>query len=67
MTMSTEQEDQIRLRRAKEFLAHSQEKENEARRELARQVEQTRIARVKYEALFMACEKRAVDRLRAGL
>lgn len=58
--MTPEQEDNFRLRKADEFLAHCRELENEFRRELARAVEQTKLAKSKHEALFIECENRAV-------
>lgn len=65
--MTTEEEDNFHLRKAAEFLAHCRETENQARRELARAVEQTKRAKEKHEALFIECEKRAVARRKAGL
>lgn len=65
--MSTEEEDNLRIRKANEFLAHCREVENEARRELMRAIEQTKRAKEKYEALFAECETRACARRKAGL
>lgn len=61
-----ETEDQTRLRRAKEAFAHCKASEDEARKALARAVESTKLARAKYEELFLAEEKRECDRRRAA-
>jgi hypothetical protein len=55
--MTSETENQIRLRRAKESVIACQAVEMEARRALASAVESTKLAREKYEELFMAEEK----------
>jgi len=60
--MTSEQEDNFRLRKAEEFLNHSRESEQRARVTLAESMEQTKRAKEKYETLFMECEKRAVAR-----
>lgn len=64
--MSAEDEDDFRLRKAHEFLAHCREVENQARVALARAAEQTKAAREKLETLFAECEARAVARRKAG-
>lgn len=53
---------QIRLRRAKEALASYQDKENQARKVLADAVASTKLAKEKYEQLFMAEERAESDR-----
>ncbi len=64
--MNTEDEDNFRLRKANEFLAHCKEAENRARVELAQAVERTKLAKAKHETLFTECEARAVARIKAG-
>lgn len=58
--MNTETDDEIRLRRAKAFLAECRELENSTRMELAERVATTRRAKEKFEALFHETEARAV-------
>lgn len=58
--------DNSRLRNATDFLAHSKEAEAKARKELNRAIEHTRLARANYETKFAECEKRAVERRKAG-
>lgn len=62
-----EAEDNARLARAREELAKYRNAENEARKALALAVESTRKAKEKHDALFEECQKRAVDRRKAGL
>ena len=64
--MNAEQEDNFRLRKAADFLAHSREAENQARKELYRATEQTKRAKEKYETLFMEVEQRAGQRMLAA-
>lgn len=63
-TDMNETENEIRLRRAKEFLTTSREQENQARITLARAAEQTKRAKEKYETLFSECEKQAAERIK---
>jgi hypothetical protein len=65
--MNSEDEDNIRLRKASEFIAHCRESENQARRELNAATERTKYAREKHATLFAECEARAVARRKAGL
>lgn len=65
-TMTSEAEDNLRLRRASEALAYYREAENQVRRDLAGAVEQTKRAKEKYEAMFAECEARAVARRKAS-
>jgi len=65
--IKSEEEDNLRLRRANEFIRASQEAETQARIALTRAVEQTKLARAKYNELFAACEARACARRQAGL
>ena len=60
--MSHETELQIRLRRAKEALAYAVEKESEARSTLRGAEESRRVAKEKYEALFLEEEQAEVGR-----
>lgn len=60
--MIQETELQIRLRRAKEALAYASEKESEARRILRSAEESSRVAKEKYEALFLEEEQAEVGR-----
>ncbi len=62
-----EQEDNLRLRKAAEFIGSCREKEACARRALADAERTTKRAREKYEVLFVECEQRAVARRKAGL
>ena len=64
--MSHERELQIRLRRAKEALAYAVEKESEARRALRSAEESRRVAKEKYEALFLEEEQAEVGRRKAA-
>lgn len=65
--MNAEQEDNFRLRKADEFLAHCKEVENQARAALARAEVGTKAARARYETFFTECEARAVARRKSGL
>lgn len=60
-----ETENQIRLRRAKEALAATRDREAIARRALADATESVKSAKERYEELFMAEEKAAAARLKA--
>ena len=60
--MNHETELQIRLRRAKEALAYAVENEREARRALRGAEEARRVAKEKYEALFLEEEHAEVCR-----
>lgn len=64
--MIHETEDQTRLRRAKEALAQYRQREDEARKALAAAVESTKRAKEKYEEMYLAEEKREVERLKAS-
>lgn len=64
--MSQETELQIRLRRAKEALAYAADKESEARRVLRSAEESRRVAKEKYEALFVEEEQAEVARRNAA-
>ena len=64
--MSHETELQIRLRRAKEALAYAVDKESEARRVLRSAEESRRVAKEKYETLFLEEEQAEVGRRRAA-
>lgn len=64
--MTNETKTQTRLRRAKEFVAYCQSAEIEARKTLADAIESTKRARVQYEELFIAEEKRERVRLIAN-
>ena len=64
--MSHETELQIRLRRAKEALAYAVDKESEARRVLRSAEESRRVAKEKYEALFLEEEQAEVGRRKAA-
>lgn len=62
----SETELQIRLRRAKDALAYAIDKESEARRILRSAEESRRIAKGKYEALFLEEEQAEVGRRKAA-
>lgn len=62
--MIHETELQVRLRRAKESFEYAKERENQARRELASAEETRRIAKERYEELFLAEEQEECKRLR---
>ena len=64
--MKTESEDKTRMAWSKQFLAHCQEAENQARVALAQAVEATKRARIKHDELFEEVEKRAVARILAA-
>ena len=64
--MSHETELQIRLRRAKEALAYAVDKESVARRTLRSAEESRRVAKEKYEALFLEEEQAEVGRRKAA-
>ena len=64
--MSHETELQIRLRRAKEALAYAVDKESEARRVLRSAEESRRVAKEKYETLFLEEEQAEVSRRKAA-
>ncbi len=63
----SEDADNLRLRRAAEFVAHCRESENQVRKELHEATEQTKRAKEKHETLFAECEARACARRKAGL
>lgn len=65
--MTPEQEDNFRLRKAEDFLAHCRAEEAQARRGLAEAIERTKRAKEKHETLFTECEARAVARRKAGI
>ena len=60
--MGHETELQIRLRRAKEALSYANDKESEARRILRSAEESRRVAKEKYESLFIEEEQAEVQR-----
>lgn len=60
--MTSEQEDNTRLRKADEFLAYCRATETEARRALAGAAGDTARAKARLEELFFECEARAVER-----
>jgi TorA maturation chaperone TorD len=60
-----ETELQARLRRAKEALESAQDKENEAVRDLARARDSKRIAKERYENLFLDEERAESLRLKS--
>lgn len=60
--MSNETELQIRLRRAKDALAYALDKESEARRVLRSAEESRRLAKEKYETLFLEEEQAEAKR-----
>jgi hypothetical protein len=62
----SEQEDNFRLEKAKEFLAYCRNAETQARIALASAVESSKRAKEKYETLFEECQKRAVARRKSG-
>lgn len=62
-----EQQDNDRLRKARESVEYAKNKANEARRALADAVESEKRAKEKFNALFEECEKRAGERRKAGL
>jgi hypothetical protein len=62
----SEQEDNLRLKKAQEHVAYCRSAEAEARAALASAVESTKRAKEKHEALFAECEKRAVARRKSG-
>lgn len=64
--MPNETELQIRLRRAKEALTYAQEKESEARQALRAAEDSRRIAKEKYEALFLEEEHAEVKRRKSA-
>lgn len=64
--MSHETELQIRLRRAKEALAYTVDKESEARRTLRSAEESRRVAKERYEALFLEEEQAETSRRKAA-
>lgn len=66
MTNQAEQEDNFRLKKAREFLAHCRTKENEARVTLAQAVESSKRAKERFESLFVECDRRAVERRERG-
>ena len=65
--IQSEQEDNIRLRKAEEFVAHCREMEKAARLALIDAERQTKRARERREELFAECEARACARRKAGL
>ena len=65
--IADEAEDDARMRNASQFLSSCRADEIEARKNLARMVNQTAFARARYEKVFRECEKRAYDRRKAGL
>jgi hypothetical protein len=64
--LKAEEEDNVRLRKAREYVAHSKDAEDRARVELARAATQTKRAREKFETLFAECQERAVARRKSG-
>jgi uncharacterized membrane protein YqiK len=64
--LQSESEDNLRLKRAAEFLTHCRNAETEARRALNEAVQQTARAKEKHETLFHECEQRAVARRKSG-
>jgi len=60
--MINETENQIYLRRSKEAFSAARRAESDARRALAQAVEQTRLAKEKYERFFEAEEQAEVKR-----
>jgi hypothetical protein len=66
-SMKLRDEDEFRIRNAKEFLADCQRKENEARRALAEASATTKRAREKFESLFLEVEAREVARRKSEL
>lgn len=60
----SETDNQTRLRRAKEALSAYRTAEYEARRVLAAAIESTKMAREKYESLFLDEEKAEATRRR---
>ncbi len=60
--MNHETELQIRLRRAEEALAYAVEEESEVRHALRIAEESRRVAKEKYEALFVEEEQAETDR-----
>lgn len=64
--LQSEAEDNLRLKRANEFIEHCKQAEAEAGRELVRAREQSALARRKYEELFIECEKRKCERRKSG-
>lgn len=64
--LEAEQQDNMRVLKAEEFLAYCREKENEARRTLAECIAQTKRSKEKYEEAFRECERRAVARRASG-
>lgn len=66
-TMSTEErDDNLKMKKAREFLAHCRLTEAGLRRSLADAVESTRRAKARHDELFIACEKRAAVRFLAS-
>ena len=63
---AAEAEDNLRLKRAHEALAHYRLKEGEARRALADAEGSTKRAKEKLDTLFVECEKRACERRKSG-
>lgn len=64
--LQAEQADNLRLKKADEFVEYCRQKENEARRALAEAVAQTQRAKQKWSELFQECEKRACARRKSG-
>jgi len=64
--MTHETENQIRLRRAKEILATNRMMENQARKALAEAIEASKLAKERYEELFVAEDKAEFARRKAA-
>lgn len=62
----SEQEDNFRLKKAQENVAHCRNAETEARAALHSASESTKRAKEKYDSLFAECESRAVARRKSG-
>jgi len=63
----SENEDNIRLRKAAEHIEFCKQAESKAQRDLADARQTLARAREKHVTLFMECEKRACARRKAGL
>lgn len=64
--MTPEQEDKFRLRKAAEHLTFCREQETQARRALVTACESTKRAKEKHDSLFIECENRACERIKAS-
>ena len=61
-----EQDDNFRLKNAKDHLAFARDAETQARAAFNAAVEDSKGAKERYENLFDECEKRAVARRKSG-